>query len=273
MFDNAAMIPRSKDHRTLISTAALAFAYIAVTLFLTGCHYSDQPVDINGTGPRIAGDGMQAFPTPRTSYPPGTIFRTDQSGKVFLVADLTRLEWIKPEDLTISTEYFYEYARTINSDAGFTGRYLDPAGYGVDAGLSTTTVANLRLKLDKGLREELSDVKALAAVRRFFDENSMLQGSKYFLVRATVSFNQISFESSTTSNLTAEAKGELLRLASLDSALSQHSAEILALTRVFAPPARVLFLAEEIQPDKGLSGAIHGYSLSASDDAFPNAGW
>ena len=187
---------------------------------------------------------LQAFDTPRTSDPPGTLWIADSEGR-WSVGQLD----LKPSACTPEDVPYGEATQEFTLEALMRTLTLPPAEFRVSATDLEKTYSVTQRVADP-CREALSFDKAFKeAVRRYFEKQPYDRSAKYTIIMETVSGGGIAF--TLTEEVIAKLGGraQVKEIAEPRPNVAVTESDNLSISRDFEGRQRVWFMARELLPD------------------------
>jgi hypothetical protein len=218
---------------------------LCVTLIAVASTGCQRPGPVAIVGHSIELDpGFQVFPTPRTFDGPGTVFRVDQNHTRYPVTELrVQVKDVGEEQVgTYAKHSSWKLSALANFLGAIKNLLVDPS---VSADLSKTI--NSTFEFGEGHRERIVDEKEL---NDSLNKSGVTfrKDSRYFVIYETIAVPKIKVVITNGSELSAEAKADLKKVANADIGIKGDSESEFALIKNFDKPFRVFYTAEEILP-------------------------
>ncbi len=176
---------------------------------------------------------FKPFSTPRTNFRPGTVYRIDESGIMYLVQDVNQVKSLECSEGTITGRMIFTKEELVTS-----------LNIEFDIAYITTEV-----EVKDALREvtEQTNVDYILWDYDLVDELVVDPKSKYYIVRETVSTKEITyrFDAAAVEHI-VKGKGNLKEKLSTGTTVIDYPFSI---TKRFSEPKRLLFLEQEIGLD------------------------
>ncbi len=211
---------------------------VAISATFGGCGSLSPNITVSGA---LTYPGFDTFPTPRTFDGPGSIFRIDEDGRHFPVAQLN-VPIEHPGDEAFS-EYIGVGNWTLEALAQFIrGSYLG------EGGLNAKKFASVVVKLGAGRRERSLGKYIDSAIAKERIDFEWRAGSRYYVVVETISVKDIEYSVFDAAGQSAALRGTFNALLSAGIGVESGRLEGRSLVQRFPEWHRVFYLADEISP-------------------------
>lgn len=201
-------------------------------------------------------DGFVLFPIPTTADPPGTVFRIDQSHTRFVVTDLSNRIPVHRADVAVP-----DYRNTEVAKANFLLSFLRRMGIlsGPSVSVSGSLSSAVSVRIDTAEREFTEDAEVDTAISRGIAGLPIKAGSKYYVIRETISAKRVAYTFEKQFLQDAQTTGKIGQVANAEAMASWNSSHSSELDQRFQVPHRVLYKAEQIVVGTGFGGTVHDY--------------
>jgi hypothetical protein len=201
--------------------------------------------------------GWQLYTHPTSGEPPGTIFRIDDKGRRFIVADLN----VGKEHVE---EEYGQYKDTFSAGMGLAARFLGIGTHKLTAqGMRSTS---LTFELQDVVREYVVDDVLNRALAAWTPSAKCEEKSNYYVIRESRSSTHITFLLREDEVQDLGGESSIVAAATVDGTLHvSHAINTFQLDKRFDGHRRVMFLPYEIPP---WTGVIHE-AVAASATSKP----
>src|SRR6266850_590901 len=228
--------------RAAITALALGAVGLALVYF-----FHTTLIDRRATSPAaVLEPGWQFYTRPTSAEPPGTIFRIDNQGLRFLVTE------IKPQ-ITMGTEAFGTQSLAVRTNARMLARFVGGRGEGV-AGQQAERLETLEFEMFDVQKEVTTDMAILELLAEFRSRVDYRRDNRYFVIRESRSAVALKYLLSKELINSLQGTAGLAQLVKSNGGLSYEERGSYVLNQKLPARMRVMFLAEELIPAKGMSG-------------------
>jgi hypothetical protein len=228
-------------HTKLAIAAAAAIAAMGLgSLYLLRTNLLDR----RSTEPAsVLEPGWQFYTRPTSLEPPGSIFRIDSEGRRFAVSEIT-------PTITTGAEVFGAQSLMVRTTARTLARFVGNEDVAGQQGERVETLEFQMFDVQKDVTTDLAIEELLDEFRSRVDYR---RDNRYFIVRETRSALALRYSLSEQFVNSLQGTAGLARLAKADSGLSYEKRGSYVLNQTLPSRMRVMFLAEELVPAKGLA--------------------
>jgi hypothetical protein len=223
------------DTRLVVVAVVAALALLAVGWWLVRSRRAESRPE----APPLLSAGWQFYSRPTELEPPGTVFRID-SGKRRFMVDTLEVTTQKGE------EAVGRRRESVNANMGMVARFF---GLGPKLDVDAEHTETFVFELKGASRQFVEDADLDAVLDPWLKQHELREGSRYFVIRDTVSGNEITYhlDRGQVDKLGGEAS--LTDAAELEGNLhTSTSKSDYLLQQTFDKPMRIMFLPEELRP-------------------------
>jgi hypothetical protein len=189
--------------------------------------------------------GWQFYTRPTSLEPPGSIFRIDGEGRRFAVSEIT-------PTITTGNEVFGAQSLSMRTTAHMLARFV--GGHSEDvASQQGERVEALEFQMFDVQKEVTTDLAIEELLEEFRMRVDYRRDNRYFIIRETRSALALQYSLSEEFVNSLQGTAGLARLVTADSGLSYEKRGSYVLNQKLPSRMRVMFLAEELVPAKGLA--------------------
>jgi len=223
------------DTLLVVLAAAAALALLAGGWWLVRSRRTESTPE----APPLLGAGWQFYSRPTELEPPGTVFRID-SGKRRFMVDTLEVATQKGE------EAVGRRRESVDANMGIVARFF---GLGPKLEVDAEHTETFAFELKRASRQFVEDADLDAVLDPWLKQHELRPGSRYFVIRDTISGNEITFHLDRRQVDNFGGEGSLTEAAKLEGNLhTSTSKSDYLLQQTFDMPMRIMFLPEELRP-------------------------
>lgn len=190
--------------------------------------------------------GWQFYARPTSLEPPGTVFRIDSAGRRFAVAEIA-------PPITTGAEVFGANREAIRTSAQIVARFIGGRDEAA-AGQHGDRIETLEFQMFDVQKEVTTDMDTMKLLQQFRSVVDYRRDNRYFVIRESRSALALRYSLSDALVDSLDGQAGLDKLVKGDAGLSYRKDGGYVLEQKLPTRMRVMFLAEEITPAKGISG-------------------